>query len=256
MSVWKIGIGAVALIALAAATVGFVGAQTDEDGNGPLGNFVGKLAENLGITQGELEGAIDETQLQLVDEALAEGRITDEQAANKRERIESGESSFGAFGRRGHQMHQRGGFSHGADIAEFIGIEPEELREAIEGGQSVAQVAEANGVSEQELTDYLLGEIETKLAEAVESGKIDQVTADEKLANATEKIAECINREGPPEHSGDFGSFSEGGRFHGGFGSFEGGRFHGGFSRFSGGFHGAIPLDEGTDVTEAVSPTF
>ena len=232
MSVWKIGIGAVALIALAAATVGFVGAQTDEDGNGPLGNFVGRLAENLGVTQDELETAIDETQLELVDEKVADGTLTEDQAAQMRERIESGESSFGAFGRGGHQMHNRGG-NHGAEVAEFIGITPEELREAIEGGQSTVQVAEANGVSEQELTDYLLGEIETKLAEAVESGRIDQATADEKLAGAAEKIAECINREGPRERSGDFGSFREGGRFPGGF-----------------------RQGNSTDVTEAVSPTF
>lgn len=231
MSMWKIGIGVVAIIALAAATVGFVGAQTDEDGNGPLGNFVSRLAENLGITQDELETAIDQTQLELVDEALAEGRIDEEQAANKRERIESGESSFGAFGRRGHQMHQRGGgFSHGADIAEFIGIEPDALREAIEGGQSTVQVAEANGVSEQELTDYLVAELEAKLAEAVESGRIDQAKADEVLAGAADKIAECINREGPPEHKT---------------------RFDG-----AGRFPRGIPLDEGGNVTEAVSPTF
>ena len=102
------------------------------------------------------------------------------------------------------------------------------------------QVADANGVSEQELIDHLVGELETKLAEAVESGRIDQATADEKLAGAAEKIAECINREGPREKPEGYGSFSEGGRFHGGFGR----------------FHGAIPLDEGADVTEAVSPTF
>ncbi len=247
MSVWKIGIGVVALIALVAATVGFVGAQTDDDGNGPLGNFVGKLAENLGITQDELEAAIDETQIEIVDEKVADGTLTEDQAAQLRERIESGEGGFfGPLLRHKQGMrHGGGGFSHGADIAEFIGVTPEELRAAIEGGQSIVQVAEANGVSEQELTDYLLGEIETKLAEAVESGKIDQAQADEILANAADKIAESINREGPPEHSGDFGSFREGGKFHGGFGSFEGGRFHGDFEK-----------DGTTDVTEAVSPTF
>ena len=238
MGVWKIGIGVVVLITLAAATIGFVGAQTDDDGNGPLGNFVGRLAENLGITQGELEGAIEQTHLDQVDAALAEGLITEEQAAQRREAIESGESFFG---QRGHKMQRHGGgFGHGADIAEFIGVTPEELRAAIEGGQSVVQVAEANGVSEQELTDYLLGEIEAKLDEAVESGRIDQATADEKLAGAAERIAECINREGPPEHRAGFGSFREGGRFQSGSG-----RFHGGF-----------PLDESADATEAVSPTF
>ena len=241
MSMWKIGIGVVAIIALAAATVGFVGAQTDGDGNGPLGNFVARLANNLGITQDELDAAIDQTQLEIVDEKVADGTLTEDQAAQIRERVESGESFFGAFGRRGHQMHQRGGGFHaGANIAEFIGIEAEALREAIEGGQSVVQVAEANGVSEQELTGFLLGEIEAKLAEAVESGRIDQAKADEVLANAADKISECINREGPREKPEGFGSFREGGRFQSGFGR----------------FHGATPLDEGADVTEAVSPTF
>ena len=103
------------------------------------------------------------------------------------------------------------------------------------------QVAEANGVSEQELTDHLLGELETKLAEAVESGRIDQAKADEILAGAAEKIAECINREGPPERPEGFGEFREG-------------RFPGGFGRFPGGFHGDFQKDGSTDVTEAVVP--
>ena len=229
MSIWKIGIGVVAIFALAAATVGFVGAQTDDDGNGRLGNFVGRLAENLGITQDELESAIDQTQLEQVEAALAEGLITEEQAAQRREAIESGEARFGKIGQRGHKMQRVGGHI-GGDVAEFIGIEPEELREAIEGGQSLVQVAEANGVSEAELTAHLLGELETKLGEAVESGRITQAEADEKLAGAADRIAECINREGPPEHKTRFGGASR--------------------------FPGSLPLDEGADVTEAVSPTF
>jgi hypothetical protein len=231
MGVWKLGIGVVALVALAAVTVGIVGAQTDEDGSGPLGNFVSRLAENLGITEAELDAALDETQLGFVEEALAEGQITEEQAAERREAIESGESFFGQRGHKmqgGHQM--RGGLAHGADVAEFIGIEQDALREAIEGGQSLVQVAVANGVSEQALTDFLLGEIEAKLAEAVASGRIDQAKADEVLAGAGEKIAECINREGPPDHGGRMGGE---------------GRFQGSFR------NGETP-----DVTEAVSPTF
>ena len=36
MSIWKIGIGVVAIFALAAATVGLAEGQTDDDGNGSL----------------------------------------------------------------------------------------------------------------------------------------------------------------------------------------------------------------------------
>ncbi len=261
MNMWKIGIGVVALIALVAATVGFVGAQTDEDGNGPLGNFVARLAENLGITEGELEAAIDQTQLDMVDEALADGRITEEQAAQARERIESGEPFFGPLLRNKHRMHDGeghqmrhggGGFLIGANVAEFIGVTPEELRDAIQGGQSVVQVAEANGISEEALTAHLLDQIATKVAEKVADGTIDQAKADEILANAAEKIADHITRVGPFEKPEGFGALREGGFPHGGFGEFREGWFPGGFGRF----HGDFQKDGSTDVTEAVSPTF
>jgi hypothetical protein len=40
--------------------------------------------------------------------------------------------------------------------AKTIGIEPKELREAIRGGQTVAEVAEANGVDPQAVVDALV----------------------------------------------------------------------------------------------------
>ena len=94
------------------------------------------------------------------------------------------------------------------EIAEFIGVTPEELKAGLESGQSVAQVAEANGVTAEALTEYLLGEISTHLADAVANGKIDQAKADEILANAPDKIEEKINREGLPDrrHGGHAGA--------------------------------------------------
>ncbi len=106
------------------------------------------------------------------------------------------------------------GFGNGEELAELFGITTEELREAL-ADQTLAQVAEANGVSEDELTAHLLGQIEEAVAQKVEDGKIDQAQADEILANAAEKISESINREGPPEGGHKFGG---GSRFRGHFG--------------------------------------
>ncbi len=235
--IWKVGLAVVAVIALAGAAVGFVAAQEDSGipGGERLNNFIERLAGNLGITQDELETAIDNTQLEFIDEALANGDITEEQAANARERIEAGETGF--FPGRPHQRPHHRGHVVLMSVAEFIGVTPEELHDAIVGGQSVAQVAEANGVTTEALTEYLLGEIEAKLAEAVESGRIDQAKADEILANAPAKIDEMINREGlPDKHDGPRGA-----------------GFHpGGFGRFPGGF----PKGDSSDVTEAAFPTF
>ncbi len=53
--------------------------------------FLERVAEKLGITVEELQSAIQAAALDVVDEALASGRITQEQADKAKERIESGE---------------------------------------------------------------------------------------------------------------------------------------------------------------------
>ena len=201
---WRIGLAMVAFLALAGVAVGFVAAQTDGDGEAASekhANFVARLAENLAITQEELEQAIQQTQLELVDERLAAGDLTAEQADRIRERIASGEAKLFPHGRH----RPQGGAQVGGKVADFLGVTPEEVVEGLKAGQSLAQIAEANGVSAVDLSAFLLGELEVRLAEAVEKGKIDQARADEILANAPERIDQLINHEGLPDGKRQFG---------------------------------------------------
>jgi uncharacterized protein YidB (DUF937 family) len=235
---WRVGLVVVAVLALAGAAVGFVVAQTDGDvpvpGKDRLGDFIARLAENLGIEQEELEAAIDQTQLDLVDEAVADGKLTEEQAESIRERIESGEGlhPFARGFRKGFALGRGFGCVGAAsdELAGFLGVTVDDLRAAMADGQSLAQIAEANGVKVEDLSAFLLAELEARLAEAVESGKIDQARADEILANAPDKIDDLINREGLPGK----------GMRHGGHG-FPGGAHEGGFP------HMAEPED--VDIT-------
>ncbi len=244
---WKVGLVIAAVLALAGTAVAFVAAQTDGEGEPAPGehpNFVGRLAENLGISQEELEQAIRQTAVDLVDEAVAEGRISEEKASKMRERIESGEGLFGGFG---HGFRKGFAFGHGFGhlgaasdaLADFLGISVDDLRAALADGQSLAQIGEAQGVSTEKLTAFLLGELEARLAEAVESGKITQERADEILAGAPERIDELINREGlskaGPHKSGETG--------HGFPGKFRHGGFPGGFRE--GGFAQPVPEEVG-----------
>ena len=233
--IWKAVLTAIATLVVAGAVVGFVAAQTDGDVSMPgterLNNFLSRLAGNLGITQEELEVAIDQTQLELVDEAVADGRITEEQAAEIRTRIESGEGPF--FPKRPYRGHHRGGNVAG-QVAEFLGLTPEDIAAGLKDGQSLTQIAEANGSSAAELTTFLLGQLEARLAEAVESGKIDQARADEKLANAAEHIDQLINHAGlPGKGSGHAGP--------------KGGEFGGPQRGFPERFRSGFPLEESAD---------
>lgn len=91
---------------------------------------------------------------------------------------------------------------HGAlfeTAAETIGITTDELRSELEAGKSIAQVAQEHNVSTETLTGALQKEIDEKLADAVADGDLTQAEADEKRADAAERITEMINQEGLPE---------------------------------------------------------
>ena len=78
----------------------------------------------------------------------------------------------------GHEGRGHGGQNHGGargekrqerltTAAEAIGITAEELKTAIEGGQTIAQVAEANGKSVQSVIDALVAQATTDLTQRI-----------------------------------------------------------------------------------------
>ena len=204
MKLWKLGIVVLAGVMLAGTVVGIVAAQTDggtptTDGDvAPhkargFSDLLPRLAEKLGISPEELTAAIQQTQLELVDERVAAGDLTEEEATRIRERIESGEGRlFG--GGHGHKRGHGRGMQVVQQVAELLGVTPQDVIEAKQDGQSLAQIAEANGVSSDQLAAFLLSQIEERVADALAAGKIDQARADEVLQNAPERIDQLINR--------------------------------------------------------------
>ena len=78
----KVLIGLIAAGALAIGAVVGVAAQAPGDGGSGGGNFIAKLAANLGIGEDKLKSAIDLTHTQLIDEAVAAGKLTQAQAGS------------------------------------------------------------------------------------------------------------------------------------------------------------------------------
>jgi hypothetical protein len=103
----------------------------------------------------------------------------------------------GHGGPGGGEMGGRGG--RGLDsAAEALGITADELRTALEGGQTIAEVAAAKGVDVQTVIDAMLADLKTHLDEEVAAGEHTQEEADQKLADATERITDSVNN-GMPE---------------------------------------------------------
>lgn len=83
--------------------------------------------------------------------------------------------------------------------AETIGITEDELRTALEGGQSLAQVAADQGVERQALIDALVAAKNTDLDEEVAEGDLNQAEADEKKAEVLDRVTAQVDRAGLPE---------------------------------------------------------
>jgi len=84
-------------------------------------------------------------------------------------------------------------------MAEAIGIDVEDLRAALEDGQTPAEVAEDNGVSRADLVDAVVAEITDHVNQAVEDGELTQDEADERLADVEEHANAIVDGE-RPEH--------------------------------------------------------
>jgi hypothetical protein len=189
---WKI-VGIATLVAvLGAATVGAVAYAQDEGSEGPFAfgtRFREAVAGILGINVDEYDAAVEQAREQVVDEALEEGWLTEDQAERMRERMEQG---FGPRGMDKGFMVPRGGFmGRGGDslfavAAEQLDLSVEDLHAELQDGKTIADLAQERGVNPQDIVDTYLAQLGETLNQAVEDGKLTQKQADWMLEQATE----------------------------------------------------------------------
>ncbi len=74
------------------------------------------------------------------------------------------------------------------------GLTREQLKAELQAGKSLAQVASANGSSEQAVVDVVIAKVTARLDKAVANGKITPEKKAEVLARATERAAEIMNK--------------------------------------------------------------
>lgn len=94
----------------------------------------------------------------------------------------------------------RGGRGGGRGLeaaATAIGITVDDLRSALAGGQTIAQVAESNGVAVQTVIDAMVAQAKAHLDEHVANGDLTQAQADARLAELTERIGEMVTSTRP-----------------------------------------------------------
>ena len=177
----------------------------------PADQLLARVAEKLGISEEQLRTAFQEAELELVDEAVAEGRLTPEKAERIRERISEGRI-FPPLGRPHHKPYPRVQGLIVDSAATVLGMEKEALVEELRSGQSLAEVAEAQGMSVGDFKTALLAQVQANLNAKVAAGDLTQEQADRIFEEIEEYIDRIVNGQFGP-HQRRFGP--EGGpRFH------------------------------------------
>lgn len=152
-------------IGVAAALVATLALAQTADAHGGFGGRGGDdgelLADKLGISVEELKEARQAVAAERLEQALADGRIDEEQA----ELMRAG-------------MALRGAIDPQALMAEALGLSVEELEQARQDGTSPRELMESAGLDRDELHERMVAAREAAVAQAVADGVITQEQAD------------------------------------------------------------------------------
>ena len=194
---WKImGVAAVVAILGVIALVGVAAAQEPTDdwpawASSFPQQMKGAVASALGISVDEYDAALGTARDQVLEQAVTEGHLTQDQADRMRERADQG-FEFGPG------MKGRGAWGPGmgwtdsesspvAVAADALGMTADELLAELKDGKSIADVANERGVDPQTIADSILASQKDSLAQAVADGKITQEQADQMLSRMEER---------------------------------------------------------------------
>lgn len=187
------------------------------------GQTLAEIAAANGVERQTLIDAITAEINAEIDEAVADGKLTDAQADRYRERAadkvaamvdESGEHR----GRGGRDRHDRFNDGDCDELAALLGTDCETLKTSLKAGQTPAEIAESNDIEPQTVIDALVAEMNTEIDAKVESGDLTEAKADALRARLTNGITEFVNNgfERGFGHDGDRGGrHGKKGRAHG-----------------------------------------
>ena len=163
------------------------------------GSTIAQVAEANGSSGAAAVDALVAQLTERLDQAVVDEKLTQEEADDKlaeaTERFEElvdaenpspARRGGGDFGSRGF------GGDHTEAIADVLQLSVDDLQAARQDGQSLGDLAEQQGVAIDDLVAVLIAPLTERLDTAVADEKLTQDEADEKLADATDRITEGI----------------------------------------------------------------
>jgi hypothetical protein len=202
----KMLIGAVALMALVGALGAVVvSAQSGGTATTPGDTLISKVAAKLGISEDKLKTAFKDSEKEMVDEAVQNGKLTDSQGDKIKAHIDQapglglGVPHF-MFGR----LLEAGRHEIFSAAATALNMDNQALLDQLQSGKTLAQVAQDQGVSVDKFKTDLLANVKSDLDAKVASQDITQTQADRIYQDVQTNIDKIINAT-PRAHRGPGG---------------------------------------------------
>lgn len=156
---------------------------------------VADAAKQLGVSAAKLDAALKQALENRVDAALQAGTITTAQATELKQRIENGEVPLVGVGpglghRGGHH-----GFVDFSAAAGYLGLTDAQLRTRLESGDTLAEIAKAQGKTAAGLVDALVAAAKADLDEKVAAGRITAAQRTSILANLESRLDDVLEGE-------------------------------------------------------------
>jgi uncharacterized protein YidB (DUF937 family) len=190
------------ILVVGVAVVAVHGALAQGSDNERSGDkFIAKTAEKLGISTDELTTAMSNAQFDLIDEAVANGKLTEHEAAKLKERV----NEYGPLSALGlKHRKQAEGVCRGAKLAigaaaDVLQMDRAEIVSAVRSGQSLAEIAQSKGMSVEDFKAALLQAVKGKLDAKVTEGTITQEQADRAYTAIQGKIDQIVEFKGGSE---------------------------------------------------------
>jgi hypothetical protein len=198
------------IVALVLAGAGGAFAATELDSPSAQNTaIISNAASQLGVSPDALSKALISAIDTEINAEVSAGTLSQSQATEIESRIASGQVPlFNLMGGGGRGV---GGFGLGLDpsvAVTYLGLTTAELRTDMQNGQTLAQIAVAQGKTADGLVSALVTAADSKLASAVSAGKLTSTQESTIEANLQTEITAIVNSTHP------------GGGFGGGFGRF------------------------------------
>jgi predicted transcriptional regulator len=134
------------------------------------GKTLVQIAQAKGITEDVLLQKLTDAENQSIAAALASGKITQAQAdkmksglaARLKKEVEQVEKNGG------HEKGRFGAFGDQAALSQILGVTQQQLKADLQAGKSIAEIAQAKGITEDQLINKIKDGMTAKLKQFVE----------------------------------------------------------------------------------------